>query len=148
MSGVAWPAVRARLASALPTVVGSTVVVQDGPLISGTNPAAYLTIGFQASSGSTSAGLFDQENGLDGYSATERGTVLAELGAITGETAVPDVFSTFALIAAWVQSDLTLGGTLPHGATVAVSAEVTEAQTSSGAVQRLLVVFTYTTNVI
>lgn len=138
----AWPLVRSALATALPGVIGA-VTFYDGPVVTGESPAAYLTLGTQPSQGE-SAGSFSQDVGPDGFSALEEGTILAELGAVAGSTRVPDVFTTFAVIATWVQADMTLG-VLSPGSTCTVSASVVEAQTTAGAVQRLLLTFTYTT---
>lgn len=145
MSGVAWPDVRDRLVAAAPTVVGAGVSVYDGPIVSNDSPAAYLVIGHTPSTGDDSAGRFDQSVGPDGFSALETGTVVGELGAVTGDSTVPTVWATFTALAAWIQADQTLGGTLTPGSTVTVSADVVEAQTTTGAVQRLLLTFAYTT---
>lgn len=143
---VAWPSVRSKLAAALPGVVGTGTTVYDGPVVSGDAPSRYLTIGYQPSRPEEDSGLFQQENGPDGYAVTEVGSVLAELAAVTGSTDVPDVWATFSLIAAWVQADMTLGGTLLPGSTVTAAATVDAAQTTSGAVQRLLITFSYSTS--
>jgi hypothetical protein len=140
---VAWPDIRSRLAAALPPVVG--VPVYDGPVVTGDNPSAYLTIAARPSSGTEAAGGFAQDVGPDGFSALESGTVLGELAGVTGSTDVPDVFATFALIAAYIQTHQTLGGVLLPGSTLTVLADVEQSQTTSGAVQRLLLTFVYTT---
>lgn len=141
---VAWPAVLARLEAALPGVVGSNVRCYDGPVPTGENPPSYLTIGYQPSDPeSVGAGAFEQQNGPDGFSVTETGGVLCELAASSGNANIPDVWATFDLIAAWVQSDMTLGGVLYPGSVTTVGAEVVAAQTTSGAVQRLRITFTY-----
>lgn len=142
---VAWPAVRARLASALQSVVGAAVTVYDGPVVTGQNPTAYLTIAARPSSSDESGGSFAQDVGPDGFSALESGSVLCELAGVTGSTTVPDVFASFDAIAAHVQADQTLGGALLPGSTATVSADVEQAQTTSGAVQRLLLTIAYTT---
>jgi hypothetical protein len=144
---VAWPTVRARLAAALPAVVGSGVTVYDGPVVSGATPTAYLTIAHSPSSETPSVGDFRQDVAPDGFSAAEDGTVLCELGAITGGTDMPTIFGTFDAIASWVQSDMTLGGVLSQGSTCTVAAQVVQAQTTSGAVQRLVLTFTYFTRI-
>lgn len=141
---VAWASVRDRLAADLPGVVGASVRVYNGPIVSNENPAAYLTVGHTPSSADESAGSFSQDVGPDGFSAVESGTVVAELAAVTGSTTIPDVFATFDAIAAYVQGDMTLGGTLLPGSTLTVSADVEQSQTTSGAVQRLLLTFAYT----
>lgn len=139
----AWPLVRSALATALPGVIGA-VTFYDGPVVTGESPAAYLTLGTQPSQGE-SAGSFSQDVGPDGFAAVESGTILAELAAVTGSTTVPDAFATFDAIAAHVHANQTLGGTLTPGSTVTVSAAVEQAQTTAGAVQRLLLTFAYTT---
>lgn len=140
---LAWPLVRAHIAAALPSVLPG-VTVYDGPVVTGENPPAYLTIAAQPSGGGDGAGSFSQDVGPDGYSAVESGTVACELAAATGSTTVPNVFATFDAIAAFVQGDMTLGGTLLPGSTLTVSADVEQSQTTSGAVQRLLLTFAYT----
>lgn len=146
MAGVAWPLVRAYLAANLPTVVGAGVLVLDGPVKTGENPLAYLSLGAAPSAtGDTNAGIFRQEVSPDGFSASELGEIVCELGAVTGLSTVPDVWTTFGLIAAWIQADMTLGGTLTHGSTVTITANVAQAQTSSGAVQRLVISVNYFT---
>jgi hypothetical protein len=140
---VAWPTIRARLAAQLPTVLGPTVSVYDGPVVSGEAPPSYLTIADTPSTDDETGGSFTQEVGLDGFLVTETGTVLCELAAVSGDATVPDVFASFDLIASWVQTDMTLGGVLRPGSTCTVSAAVVLAQTSAGAVQRLIVTFNY-----
>lgn len=140
---VAWQAVKERLAADLPAVVGSSVVTYNGPVVSGRQPSAYLTIGAQPSTEDVSAGTFEQSVGPDGFRATETGTVLCELGAVTGAPQVPSVFASFDAMTAYLQADQTLGGTLRPGSTVTASAEVLQAQTQAGAVQRLLVSVNY-----
>lgn len=143
MASVAWNDVRVKLLTALPGVVGAGTKVYNGPVATGENPPAYLTIGHQPSKPDNGGGAFEQQNGPDGFAAIETGQVLAELSATSGNAEVPDVWATFALIAAWVQADMTLGGTLYAGSTCTVGAEVIVSQTSSGAVQRLLLSFNY-----
>lgn len=145
---VAWPLVRAALVARLsPLVAPSGVRVYDGPIVSGDGPSAYLTIAHAPSTPDDTGGTFEQENGPDGYSATERGGVLMELGAVTGSARVPSVFATFDAIASHLQSDMTLGGILAAGSTVTASATVVEAQTQSGAVQRLVITVQYLTRI-
>ena len=75
------------------------------------------------------------------------GFILCELSAVTGYTLVPDVFATFDLIASWIQADQTLGGTLSVASTCSASADVVQAQTTSGAVQRLIITISYQTRI-
>lgn len=141
---VAWNAVRAKLASSLPGVVGQFVTVYDGPVISGENPPAALTIAYAPSlTPDSPIGRLVQDQAKDGYSATETGSVVCEVAAITGDSTVPDTFTIFGAIAAWLQADQTLGGTLNPGSTCYAAADVIQAQTTSGAVQRLIVTITY-----
>jgi hypothetical protein len=142
---VAWPTIRAQLAAWLPTVVGSTVTVYDGPVVSGEAPPSYLTIAETPSTDDETGGTFTQEVGPDGFLVTETGTILSELAAVSGDATVPSVFASFDLIAAWVQADMTLGGVLSPGSTCTVSAVVVQVQTSAGAVQRLILTFNYFT---
>lgn len=144
MAAVAWQAVKARLVSALPAVI-PTATVYDGPRVSGEDPAAYLTVGSAPSQSDESGGSFSQDVGPDGYSATETGSVVCELGATTGATDIPDAFGLFAAVAAWVQADMALGGTLSPGSTCTVNATVVQAQTRAGAVQRLILSVNYFT---
>lgn len=144
---VAWPTVRARLASYLPTVVGAGVMVFDGPVTSGDSPAAYITVAHQPSTEDESAGSYEQtQTGPGGYLAEETGTVLLEVAAVSGDEVVPSAFAVVDLIHAWVQADQRLG-VLPQGSTSAVEVEVLQANNAAGAVQRLLVTLTYTTRV-
>ncbi len=146
--GIAWPLVRARLAAALPAVVGPDVVVYDGPVVTGDVPSAWLSIAHSPSSdyaADGSAGTWAQQVGPDGWSATESGDVIAELASVTGESTIPDVWSTAALIVSWVQSDMTLGGVLSPGSTCVVSARVAQEQTDSGGMARLALSFDYFT---
>jgi hypothetical protein len=145
---VAWPLVRAALAANLPGVVGSSVTVQDGPVVSGNYPSVYLSIADQPSTDVIDSGSFRQSLGPDGWSAMEDGVILGELAGITGDPTVPDVFATFALIAAYVQADPTLGGVLEPAAVLTVAADnVLQGQTQAGAVQRLLLSFNYSTRI-
>ena len=144
---VAWPSVRARLVAALPAVVGASVKVYNGPVLTGDSPRAYLTIGHQPSTEDETAGSYEQtQTGPGGFLSEENGTVLMELGAVTGDTQVPDAFATVDLIHAWVQADQTLG-VLSKGSTASLSVDVLEAAQSGGAVQRLLLTLTYFTRV-
>lgn len=145
---VAWKRVRAALVANLPAVVGASVTVYDGPVVTGEAPSSYLTIADQPSSTDPSAGSFEHEVGPDGYSATETGTVLCELAGVTGGATVPDVFTTFDAIATWLQANQTLQGQLVPASTVTASATVLQEQNTAGAVQRLLIAVSYTTNVI
>lgn len=145
---VAWPKIRAKLASSLPGVVGANVTVYDGPVITGENPQAALTIAYAPSlTAESPIGRLIQDQAKDGYNATETGSVFCELAAVTGYTTVPDVFTIFDAIASWIQADQTLGGTLNPGSTCSASADVIQAQTTSGAVQRLIVTITYFTRI-
>lgn len=144
---VAWNRVRDALWDQLPGVVPAGVKSYNGPLVSGNSPSAYLTVGHAPSSPDDTGGLFTQENGPDGYTATEDGFVVCELGAVTGTANVPSVFAAFDAIASHIQSDMTLGGVLAPGSTVTVGASVVEAQTKSGAVQRLIVTVQYLTRI-
>lgn len=144
---VAWPTIRARLAAALPTIVGSTFTVYDGPVLTGDSPDRYLTIAHQPSAEDDSAGSYAlTQTGPGGYLSEENGTVLMELGGVTGDPDVPDVFAAADAIHGWVQVDQTLGVMNP-GSTSSVSVEVLQAQNADGAVQRLLLVLTYFTRV-
>jgi hypothetical protein len=148
MGAVAWNLVKDKLVSALPAIVGSQVVVFDGPIVSGENPPVALVVGATPSVEGITAGRFVQDRPPDGYRATESGSVSCELSGISGLPSIPDVFDTFALLAAWIQADQTLGGTLSTGSTCFTSADVIEANTSSGGVQRLIITVTYRTDII
>lgn len=142
---VAWPTVRSRLAAALPAVVGSGVTVYDGPVVTGDSPAAYLTIAHQPSVDEDSAGSYEQDREpVGGFVVSETGEVLLEVGAVTGDIAVPDAFGIADDIHAWVQADQTLGVLTP-GSTSALAVEVLQAQNTAGAVQRLLLTLSYFT---
>lgn len=144
---VAWPTVRARLAAALPAVVGASVTVYDGPVVTGDSPSAYLTVGYQPSTDEDSAGSYEQtQTGPSGYLSEETGTVLLELGAITGDSTVPSAFATADAIHSWLQANQTLG-VLSPGSTSSLAVEVLQAQTTAGAVQRLLLTLSYFTRV-
>lgn len=144
---VAWPTVRARLAAALPAVVGAGVTVYDGPVVTGDTPSAYLTVAHQPSLEDETAGSYEQtQTGPDGYLSEETGTVLMELAAVTGDSTVPSAFTAADAIHAWVQADQTLGVLTP-GSTSSLSVEVLQAQNTAGAVQRLLLTLTYSTRV-
>lgn len=131
--------------TALPAVVGPSVKVYDGPVVTGENPPSYLTVGHVPSASETGAGTFTQDVGPDGYSASESGTVACELAASTGSTVIPNVFTTFGTISSWMQADMSLGGILTEDATCTAAANVVQAQTKAGAVQRLLITISYTT---
>lgn len=141
----AWPTVRDRLFAAMPGVVGPSVTVFNGPVVTGDNPPAYLTVGHQPSVEEESAGSYEQaQTGPGGYVAEESGTVLLELGAVTGDSVVPSVFDTADQIATWVQTDQTLG-VLSPGSTSSLSVEVLQEQSTAGAAQRLLLALNYFT---
>ena len=144
---VAWPTIRARLASALPFVVGASVTVYDGPVVTGDSPAAYVTVAHQPSTDDEAAGDYEQtQTGPGGYLSEESGTVLLEIAAVTGDSVVPSAFATADAIHAWVQADQRLGVMTP-GSTSSLAVEVLQAQNTAGAVQRLLLTLTYFTRV-
>lgn len=142
MAGVAWLAVKNRLVAALPSVVGAKVY--DGPVVTGEHPEAYVTVGWSPSE-DAEAGSFDAQVGQDGFSSTESGSVVCEFAAVNGSRRMPDAFAMFSAAAAWVQADMTLGGTLTQGSTCTISARVAQAQTTAGATQRLVVSVNYFT---
>ncbi|GAB3884580.1 hypothetical protein [Terrabacter terrigena] len=147
---VAWHKVRAKLAASLPGIIGPGttfgVSIFDGPVVTGENPPAAFTIAYAPSLAEPTVGRFTQEQGPDGYTATETGALVCELAMATGYTTVPDVFGAFDAIASWIQADQTLGGTLSPASTCTAAADVVQAQSSSGAVQRLIVTISYRTN--
>lgn len=142
---VAWESIKARLVSVLPAVVGPSVKVYDGAVVSGDAPAAYLTVAYQPSGAEESAGNFVHDVGPDGFTVVEQGVIECELGAVTGGTNIPSVFSTFDAISAYLADNQTLGGLLVPSSTVTASAVVLQEQTQSGATQRLLVAINYFT---
>lgn len=143
---VAWPTVRARLAAALPGVVGAGVTVYDGPVVTGDSPAAYLTVAHQPSTEDETAGGYEQtQDGFGGFASEERGTVLMELGAVTGDSVVPSAFASADAIHSWVQADQTLG-VLNPGSTTSLEVDVLEIN-AGGGVQRLLLTLNYFTRV-
>lgn len=141
----AWAAVKAALVSALPAVVGSSVTVYDGPVVTGEAPRAYLTIGNQPSSEQGSSGVFSQANGPDGFAWLETGTVLCELGALSADPTLPSVFASFDAITAYLAGNQLLAGSMFASATVSASAEVVQLQTTAGATQHLLISINYQT---
>ena len=144
---VAWPTIRARLASALPAVVGASVTVYDGPVVTGDSPLAFVTVAHQPSTDDESAGDYEQtQTGPGGYLSEESGTVLLEVAAVTGDPVVPSAWTTADAIHAWVQADQTLGVMTP-GSTSSLAVEVLQAQNTAGAVQRLLLTLSYFTRV-
>lgn len=144
---IVWPLVKAHLADVLPGIVGSSVTVYDGPVVTGQAPSAYLTIGDQPSSPSPGAGSFQQDVAPDGFSAVETGSVLCEMGAVTGSTSMPSIWETCSAITAYLQANRTLGGVLYAAGTVDFSGEPEAEQTTSGAVQRLLFSVNYQTRI-
>lgn len=142
---VAWPTVRARLASQLPAVVGAGATVYDGPVVTGDAPSAYVTVAHQPSVDTDSAGDYSQDRtSFGGYVAEERGSILLEVAAVSGDPAVPDAFTIAAAVHDWVQADQTLG-VLSADATCVLGTTVLQSQNAAGAVQRLLLTLTYTT---
>lgn len=146
MAGVSWPAVRAYLVAQAPGVL-TGYTVYDGAVVKNDAPTHYLTVGDQPSQDDDRSGEFEQGVGPDGFSALESGSVLCELGATSGDPQVPDTFAAFALLAAHLQANQTLGGALSPGSTVTASATVSQEQNRAGAVQRLLVSIDYTTRI-
>lgn len=141
----AWPVIKQRLVAALPGVV--TATVYDGPVLTGDNPTAYLTVGWQPSTDDLTAGTFEQTHtGPGGFFAEERGTVLLELGVSTGDPDMPSAFAQADALTAWVSADQTLGVMTP-GSTSSTEFDVVQDQNSAGAVQRLLLTLSYTTRI-
>lgn len=143
---VAWPLVRAALYRRLPPLLPG-VKSYNGPVPSGQQPTKYLTVGNAPSVDDDSSGSFTQANGDDGYSVTETGFVMCELGGTSGSAEMPSVFAQFDVIASSLQADMTLGGVLARGSVVTANASVVEAQTKAGAVQRLVVSIQYQTRI-
>jgi hypothetical protein len=141
---VAWPTVKDRLVALLPTLPGfAGVLVFDGPAVTGEAPAAYVTVGWQESTDDDTAGSYEQtQTGPEGFAAEETGTVLLEFAAVTGDVTVPSAFGLVDALQNSVQTDQTLG-VLGRGSTASLAVEVVQSQTTSGAVQRLLVSLTY-----
>jgi hypothetical protein len=143
----AWPVVAARLATIASGLGIADLKVFEGPVKTGNTPARYLCIGWQPSVDNPDAGTLRQERtGPDGYLCTETGTVNCELAAGTGNPTVPSAFDVYDALCAAVYADQTLG-VMPQGSTAALSVTVLEAQNRPGAVQRLLVIFTYSTSI-
>lgn len=146
MAAVAWESVKAHLVAELPAVVGSGWSLYDGPTVEADAPEAYVMVGHAPSTETDEAGTFSQQvDPTFGYPTAEQGTVVCELGAITGGTTIPTVFGAYQSIADWLRSDMTLGGLLSPDATVTAEATVVQSQTTAGAVQRLVVAINYTT---
>lgn len=143
---VAWPSVKARLVELLPTLTPAAAMVFDGPVPTGEQPASYWTVGWQPSTDDEDAGSFEQTTGKDGFSAAETGTVLLELAVVDGAD-MPSSFTLFDALADYVQATPTLG-ILVTGTTSGLSAAVVPEQNRAGAVHRLLVTFTYSTDVV
>ena len=145
---VAWPNVKNRLVTWLPTLPGMEgAVVYDGPVPDGDDPAAGVTVGWQPSTDDESAGSFAQDVGPDGFLASEIGSVLMEFAVVTGDSVVPSAFALVDALQSAIQRDQTLGGLLVVGSTVTVAVDVVNAQNTRGAAQRLLASVNYTTNV-
>lgn len=145
---IVWPLVKAHLVAVLPGIVGTGVTVYDGPVVTGQTPSAYLTVGDQPSVNSSGAGSFRQEvTELGGYTAAESGSVLCEMGAVTGSTSVPSIWESCAAITAYLHANQTLGGVLYAAGTVEFSGDPESEQTTSGAVQRLLFSVNYQTRI-
>lgn len=153
---VLWPTVKNRLVTVLvswdgyvastdPAALATDVLVFDGPLVSGDDPTAFITVGWQHSTDEDSAGTFEQSEGPDGYMVTETGSVLCEIASITGDSAIPNAFVIYEALANYVQANRTLG-VLDPTALTSLSCEVVQAQNSDGAVQRLLVAMEYQAN--
>ena len=106
-----------------------------------------MTVGWQPSTEDESAGSYEQSQLSDGFAADESGNVLLEVAATTGGTTMPDAFALVDALQDYVQADQTLGGVLLPSATVSLTVEVVQAQSTTGAVQRLLVGLNYTCQV-
>ena len=142
---VAWPTIRARLAVALPAVLGAGVTVYDGPVVTGDAPLAFVTVAHQPSTDDDAAGEYSQtQTGPGGFVSEESGTVLLEVAAVTGDSTVPSAFVMADAIHSWVQADQTLG-VMTVGSTSSLAVEVLQAQNTAGAVQRLLLTLSYAT---
>lgn len=145
---VAWPTVKDRLVALLPTLPGYTdVKVYDGPSTSAHSVARWVTVGYQPSTEDLSAGSYEQtQTGAGGFLSEERGTVGLEFSASVADAEIPDAFGLVDALHDSVQADQTLGVMTP-GSTSSLSVSVVQAQSTKGAVQRLLVTFTYFTRV-
>lgn len=142
---VIWPDVKQRLVAELRALLEPDVTVFDGPVVTGDDPLAYLCVGDQPSSDDDGAGEFEQDRGPDGFTVTESGVVLCEIGAVNGDTTMPSAWAVFDAVATYVQQNQTLNGLLEVNATLRAAATVLQAQTYEGAAQRLLVSITYST---
>ncbi len=146
MSSPVWPLVVAGLASGIGDRVTYGVSVLTGPVVSGDSPGAYVSVGYLPSQPESNAGGFIQSIDTSAaWSWQESGTVAVEVAALTGSSTLPDAFTVAGLISGYLAEDQTLGGLLSTDATVTTSCDVTNAQTTSGAVQRLILTISYTT---
>lgn len=149
MSG--WAAVKAHLTAYLPTLDGldSADAVSEGVSLSKGQRLTFATVG-STGDDDTIAGWYevtdDEVTGLD----AEQGDVIVRLTARSGDT---DLTALSQTVEGWVtalrqhfKADRTLGGVLMQGSTVHVGRiDVSEAQTSNGAIVQNTVAVHYFT---
>ncbi len=145
----AWPLVKRRLVTLLPTLPGwAGVTVFSGPPVTADAPTAYCTVGYVE--GEDFGGSYEQtRNGAGGWDGAleEIGTVRSEIVLWSGDPADLPALETraFALVDAWeaeVSRDERLG-VLAASSTSSLSVDVQPVQNQGGAAQRLAVTLTY-----
>ena len=141
----AWPTVKDRLAVLLPSLPGWSVAsVYNGHVLTGDTPTTFVTVGYVP--GEDFAGSFEQTY-TPGGMLEEVGTVRSEIVCGAGDDDLPGMQAlAFALFDAW-QAEVTRDGSLGvlNGGSASLAVDVQPAQTTDGAVQRLVVTLSYAT---
>lgn len=142
-----WPDVYAALLAKLPTLDAfSGVEVFDGLPLTGEDPDNWVSIGFVTDEG---AGAFQQSPDPSGFATTEVGDIRCHLASNvrdSGDLAATrrTVFALFAAWQEWLFADQTMGGALPTGSVIDLSAQVQAHQDgNAGSASGLIVTVTY-----
>jgi hypothetical protein len=147
MTAPRWPDVFDGLLALLPTLPDTAdVSVFDEAPPTGDVSMNWVSVGYIADDG---AGDFAQERDPSGFATVETGTVTCHVSFNVGEVA-PGVTRAraFGYVGKWqsaLEADQTLGGFLPPGSVVNLSAQVLNIENAQGTATDLLVSVAYET---
>lgn len=140
-----WPTVQARLVTLIPTLPAAAgFVVHDGPPQTDLGSPKWISVGFSSVDGS--GGSFEMPDGPVDTMREERGTVLVEVVAWSGDDQIAAhrsaVFAVLTALEGAVRADQRLA-VLPQSSTVELSAEPVPVRDSNGSLHRLVITLSY-----
>lgn len=147
MTAPRWTDVYDGLLALLPTLPSDVpVAVFDESPPAGDVSMNWVTVGYFDDDG---AGTFSQERDPSGFAVVESGEIRCHVSFNVGEVA-PAVTRAraFGFVGEWqsaLEGDATLGGRLPAGSTLGLSAQVMSIENAQGTATDLMVTVTYET---